>query len=138
MTPSAEVLAMHQGDLRNLGTRQRFYYYGGYRGSISAERKLHRLLARVYKVGAPQDSLQAFVYRIEDKQQVWVPLGQPFYSLPLPAQRLSSDKDQGAAVFEFDPPLVLPKGACLFMIFRTGQPDDEHFYRIHGSSLGIL
>jgi hypothetical protein len=138
MVPSPEALTMHLGDLRNIGTRQRFYWYDGYRGHLNADRKIERLMVRLSKVGDPQDSLQAFVYRLDDQMPVWIPFGPRFYSIPVPARMVSTDQDQGTAVFQFDPPLELPKGMYSFMIYRTGQTDDEHFYRIHKDSFGLL
>lgn len=136
--PIKDYLDLDQQNIRNIGTKKRLYIYEGYTGRIGNPRSLKRLLARIYKVGNPTDSLIAYVYKVDEKQVVWVRLGEHFTSIPLSGETLSRSKEEGLGVFSFDPPLKLNRGSYFFLIYRTGEKDDENFYRILNSDLGML
>jgi len=136
--PVMDYLDLHQEGIRKIGTRDRKYVFEGYTGKTKQTRTLTNLLARVYKVGDPRDSLVAYVYRLDDQQRVWVPFSDHFISEPLPAERISSDPKQGLGVFRFKPPLRLDPGLYFFVVYRTGSSDDENHYRIWSETLAMM
>jgi hypothetical protein len=135
--PNKDYLELYQENLRNIGTEIRLYRYEGHGIQMKNPKTLHQLVIPLYKKGDPKDSLIAYVYRIDDKQVVFVPYGAHFASKALPAEAISSDKE-GLVVFDFDPPLELNQEFYYFTIYRTGKPDDKNFYRIHLEKAKVL
>ena len=138
LIPDKDYMTLFQKNIRNIGTKEKIYMYEGYTGKIPQTTNLKHVLARIYKIGNPQDDLIVYVYKVHDEQVVWVPLGENFMSLPLSAHKVLSDPNDGLGVFRFSPPLKLEKGSYFFIIHRTGLPDDQNYYRIHNGYLGMI
>ena len=136
--PIKEYLDSFQNKISNVGTKKRVYIYEGYTGQFSGKKLLTNLLVRMYKVGNPQDSLVTYVYKVDEDQVVWVRHGEQFASEPLEGEAISRDPNEGLAVFKFNPSLKLTGKHHFFLIYRTGPPDDENFYRIYNDSLAIM
>ncbi len=136
--PSSEELFLQQAHVRNIGTQTRQLIYTGYQGSTASASLLKGLAARIYKVGNPGDNLRAYVFKLDDKQPMWVPYAPQFISKPLNASSIGSGKDAQPAAFEFDPPLPLSSGPFYVVIYRDGKPSDVDFYRIYADMLGRI
>ncbi len=136
--PSQDDLMMQQHNIRNIGSLTRQNMFTSYQGGVAKDTALKGLAARIYKVGNPTDNLRAFVFKVDDKQPMWIPYAPAFISKPLPANRIGSDLQSEPAVFTFDPPLNLQAGAFSVVIYRDGKPSDQDFYRIYADVLGRI
>lgn len=136
--PTEEELALRQKNVRNVGTETRQNMYTGYQGGIAQDIVLKGIAVRLYKVGKPQDSLRAFVFKVDDKQPMWVPYSKHFISKSLESNKISNNLSNDPVVFEFDPPLNLQAGAFSVVIYRSGKPSDQNFYRIDANNLGRI
>ena len=129
-TPLSEDLNLMREDLRNIGTQRRFLIYKGTLTRLQTPLNLLQINVSLGKNGSPRDSLRAYVYKLDDRQPVWIPAGENFYSLPLLAVEIRSDKEMTSTAFRFDPPLSLEPGPHYVAIYRTGQADDQDYYTI--------
>ncbi len=134
--PSPEYKFLHQTDVSNIGTKRRVYLYKGYLGEIKKPMTVKSLAFRMYKIGQPTDQLVAYLYKIDSKQELWVPHGVNFKSLPVDGSTLAHDPVGGPIVFQLREPLVMDPGRYCFIVYRTGKPDNDNFYRIYNFYLG--
>lgn len=111
--------------------------FEGQRVAIRQTMQAQFLLTQLWKKGNPDDSLIASVYRIDPKEPIWLPAGQHFTSQPLSANRVQVAADSGITVFNFDPPLELERGVYSVVIYRTGQPDNQNYYRINNQRFAM-
>ncbi len=123
------VLRRRAAGLRLIGTRRRRDLFGGTAFRLPEGRVVRKVLFDMERVGHPDDGLIAYVYRIDDKQAVWVPVGPRFYSRTVSAAEVPVRRT-GPVAFVFDPPLSLSRGRYLVTVARTGTPDDERYYRV--------
>jgi len=129
--PSPEYLELLAKSIRNIGTRKSVYRYEGRLLSIDKNIGLNSLPSKIYKIGNPTDSLVAYAYKVDKEQSVWIPLNEFFKSIPLEASQLVSDSAGALVQFDFPEPFTLEPGSYRFVIYRTGQPDDQNYYRIY-------
>ncbi len=134
---TADEQVLLEGSINNIGTAEKFYMFEGQRVAIRQTMQAQFLLTQLWKKGNPEDSLIASVYRIDSKEPIWLPAGQHFTSQPLPAKRVQADADSGITVFNFDPPLELERGVYSVVIYRTGQPDNQNYYRINNQRFAM-
>jgi len=134
LMPSADTIKIMQNNLRNIGKSDGFFIYKGKIGLNTKESRLRNFITRIYKVGDPKDSLVAYVYRMKQVEgkshSVWEPDGENNASLPILASQISSDEDGGIAIFEFPQGILQEAGPYFLTIYRTGNPDDNNYYRI--------
>ncbi len=134
--PAPELVHLYKDEVSNIGTKSRLYVFKGYEGKIKGGMEVSHLSFRMYKVGNPTDQLVARVYKVGEKQLVWVPVGEHFESRPLDAGAITSSPEGGFATFEFKEPIRFSSGAYFVTIYRTGPWDDENFYRIYNKYIG--
>jgi len=134
--PLPEDLYLVQNKLLRIGAKRKVLMFEGYATIRPFPKSVNQVITQIHKVNDPQDSLVLYVYKVSPYETIWINAAENFYSLPLPAQEISRDKD-GLAVFQFDTPLKLDKGRHLFMIYRTGEPDDDNYYRIHQARIAV-
>jgi len=136
--PSRDYIFLYQRNVTNIGTKKRVYVFKGYEGYIKNPIEVSHLVFRMYKVGHPTDQLIARVYKVDQKQLVWVPISENFQSLSLEGKTLTDDPQGRFGIFEFPKPIKFSSGACFVTIYRTGPLDDENYYRIYGTFIGTL
>ncbi|MBI4309282.1 MAG: hypothetical protein HY591_03015 [Candidatus Omnitrophica bacterium] len=136
--PTEEDLFLYRNHVRNIGTQTRQVMYTGYQGAVGKATRLKGIAARVFKMGDPQDHLRAFVFRVDDRQPMWLPYAPNFISQPLSASAISNSPAGEGAIFTFDPPLELRKGAFSVVIYRDGKESDRDFYRVYADVLGRM
>ena len=134
MVIPSESINLQQNGIRNIGLETRQHMSLGQMKRLTQSAVLQGLEFSMAKVGNPQDQLVAYVYRLDEVQPVWVPVGENFYSRPVPAGELASFPLNRRISFQFDPPLNLAAGLYYVTIFRTGSWNDQHFYRIFPES----
>lgn len=131
--PMRDDLDLMQNDIRRIGALRKFLIYKGIMTRQDKDMQLRQITAEINKVGAPEDSLIAYVYKVDAKQFLWVPAGEKFYSGLVPAPAIASER----AVFRFDPPLYIKKGPHYIVIYRTGKPSDKDFYEINVKDISL-
>lgn len=134
--PPDEDRRMVSQGIRNIGTKTRVYLFTGSMHVIPQPVHLQRLSVRMYKVGRPQDQLRAYLYKVEQKQPVWIPNSSSFTSRPLEGRALTRDPLGEMVTFSFSDPQRLSPGPYSIVIYRTGPASDEHFYRIYKDEIG--
>ena len=105
--------------------------YEGEMRKITKPLLLNHFSMRMYKVGEPQDSLVAYVYKLALREPVWIPLSDSFASRFLDGKDMTSHESGQMAHFQFSKPLALAPGLYRIVIYRTGKPDDKNFYRVY-------
>jgi hypothetical protein len=128
--PRREYQELSRNQLRNIGTKTKIYIFLGSYIYCKEPRTLQELYVWLSKVGNPQDSLQAYIYKGAAGERTWVPAGDSFISQPLLAREVPFAGEDRPVVFRFQPPLQLDRGMHFFVIYRTGEPNDEQHYRI--------
>lgn len=136
LLPTAEDLFLYRNRVRNIGTRSKQIMYTGYQGGLAKPAFLKGLAVRMFKMGNPEDQLRAFIFKLDDKQPMWVPYARNFISQSVDASQISASPEGGPVVFPFDPPLQLGPGAFFAVIYRTGHSSDTEYYRIYSDVLG--
>lgn len=136
--PRSEYVKLGMSGLRNIGTKTKVYGANGFIMRIKEPMNLKRIYALLYRIGQPQDFLQAYVYRIDPQQPVWVPAADQFYSQPLQARFVPQGTEKRPAVFEFALPLRLSPGLYQLRIYRHGPPDDDNYYQILNKNSAII
>ncbi len=116
--------------IRNIGTPQTLYTYTGQKKFFETQEILENWPAHLYKQGNPQDSLVAYVYKVDPVDPAWIPVNQDYASMPLPAVQITSDPKGVDSHFHFSVPLKIEPGLYNIVIYRTGKTDDANFYRI--------
>lgn len=134
--PSKEYLYMEEKGIRNIGTKHRTYTFRGYEGMIKKPMKLRKLAFRIYKVGDPTDDVKAYVYRVDEHQDMWVPHGENFQSRPVSGTKISTSSEGSVVMFDFGSTLDIIPGEYFFIVYRTGPPDDENYYQIFKDYIG--
>ena len=136
LLPSEEDISLLQNNVRNIGTETRQLMYTGYQSGTAVNTTLKGLAVRIYKVGDPKDNLKAFIFRLDDKQPMWVPYAPGFISKPLFASAIGPNKEAQPVIFIFEPPIDLKAGSFFVVIYRDGKPSDIDFYRIYAGMMG--
>jgi hypothetical protein len=138
LIPSKDQLVLIANHIENIGSAAKAYMFKGQRLDNAEPMILKGFATRVYKVGDPKDNLVAYIFKEEETQPMWVPIGPDFASRPVAAQNISNDSQGGLAEFAFDHPLTLNPGLHLIVIYRTGPASDRDFYRIYKDYIGRL
>ena len=128
--PRGEDLNLMREDARRIGTRNRFLLSTGTMIFLKTKLELNQVVVSLRKVGNPRDSLRAYLYKIDDRQPVWVPASEKFYSTPMLAVEIKSREEMSRMAFRFDPSVTLQPGRHLVIVHRTGRPDDQNYYII--------
>ena len=134
--PTQEDLFLYREHVGNIGTYSRRVMYAGYQGAMAVASRLKGVAVRMFKMGDPNDHLRAFIFKVDDRQPMWVPYASNFISQPVPASMISADPAGAPVVFTFDPPLDMHEGMFSIIIYRDGTPSDVDFYRIYADILG--
>ena len=127
--PRQDLQRLRAENIRNVGTAARMLLFKGFLARVTEQREIRRLGTRLYRVGSPRDSLIAYVYKLDDKQPVWVPAGPRHFSEPL-SWSLDWQQDGQDAFFLFPEGLRLDPGLHLIMIYRAGPESDRDHYRV--------
>ncbi|MCB9772027.1 MAG: hypothetical protein H6754_05705 [Candidatus Omnitrophica bacterium] len=125
------------GKVNNIGTAEKFYIFEGQRVGVRESSQVPRIITRIWKVGDPQDSLIASVYKTDPSQPIWLPADKNFTSKPLLASELQNNPQEALSIFTFDPPMNLDKGVYYFVVYRTGKKDDSNYYQIDNQRFGV-
>ncbi len=136
--PSKEYLFMEEKGIRNIGTKHRTYVFRGYEGEIKNPMDLKKVAFRIYKVGDPKDELKAYIYRVDERQDMWVPQSKDFQSRPVSGEKMSTSPEGSVVLFNFEKTLDIISGQYFFIVYRTGPPDDDNYYRIFKDYIGSL
>jgi hypothetical protein len=136
LMPTAEEMQLLRGDVKNVGTAEKFYIFEGQRVGIQNDTQVHRVIGRVGTKGNPDDSLVLSVFRTDPKDPIWLPAGKNFTSQPLKATEVHNGP-QGMSTFSFDPPLELEKGVYTVVVYRTGKPDNKNYYQIDSQRFAV-
>ncbi len=126
----ADQLLIFNG-IRNIGTKTMMYTYEGENKHVERPTLLKSFVMRITKVGEPADGLVAYIYKLAKEEPVWVPLSNDFASSVLESKDIPVDFAGGEVKFKFPKPLILVPGPYRILVYRTGKPNDEDFYRIH-------
>ena len=137
--PSYDYAYIATKNIRNIGTQARVYIYRGYIWNMKTSTTVTRVAAKMYKVGDPADQLVARIYHSDAQQKTWVPVGKSFKSEPVDGRILKESPEGQTVRFHFPEPITLQAGNdYYFVIYRTGPPSDQDFYRVYRFELGIL
>ena len=126
-----DVFMIVQG-VRNIGTVSTDYRYAGVFARIGAATGLETVSVRLFKVGAPEDSLAAYIYR---KEKLWN--GEAYMpveggvSASVRAEDITADPNGGDVTFRFGRQIMLTPGEYHIVIYRSGAPGDRDFYRVY-------
>ena len=129
--PSQEYQELVSEGIRNIGKKESLYKFKGDIIGIQESTSFADFNVRLYKVGDPKDQLIAYIYQRDHNKQCWVPASKNYASLPLGAQELTSDKKGEMVKFKFSEPMALEPGYYHIVVYRTGEVDDNNFYRIY-------
>jgi len=130
LVPPPDILRLQKNSLRRIGAGSGFYAYKGFIGHFDESKDLSKIGAFIQKDGNPTDSLRAYVYRVDDKEKMWVPAGEEFISLPLSADRLPTKGKVFPVVFQMSQPIAVKPGKYFIQIIRTGDDDPANHYLI--------
>ena len=137
--PSYDYAFIATKNIRNIGVKNKVYVYRGYIWKAKMASTVSEIATRMYKVGDPTDQLVAYIYHSDAQQVTWVPVGKNFKSDPVDGRTLGASPDGQTVRFRFKDPLILKPGSdYFFVIYRTGSPSDQNFYRIYRFELGLL
>lgn len=136
--PPAEDLKLVTQEIRNIGTKRQVYMYKGYRIKVDRPVQLNKLRTRIYSVGHPTDQLLAYVYKVDSKQELWVPYSEHFVTRPVAGTTIADNPAGQEVIFEFPKSLLLYPGLYNFVIYRNGPPNDQGFYRIYKNNFMVL
>jgi len=140
LTPTPDEIRLLRGDVKNVGTAEKFFMFEGQRVGIRKNTQVTRVISRLWKMGNPEDSLVLSVFRTDEKEPIWLPagaLGANFSSKPLLAAQVQSGTEESFGVFAFDPPLELKEGVYTVVVYRTGKPDDKNYYQIDAQRFAV-
>jgi hypothetical protein len=129
--PSVEYILLERQGIRNIGTRLAVYRYEGKEIFLTQGRDFSSFPFRIFKVGDPEDGLRLYVYRVSPEEPLWIPFNDHFASNVVAAREITADPSGGLVNFSFSVPLSFGPGRYRFVIYRTGKPDDNNFYRIY-------
>ncbi len=132
--PSQEYEMLVTKGVRNIGTKTRVYMFEGEMKQIAAPTILENTAFTVCKVGNPQDSLAAYVYKVKPDENIWIPAGENFMSNPVEGEGITGNEAGQSVVFQFKKPLTLAPGLCQIVVYRTGKEDDKNFYRVYSNN----
>lgn len=136
--PTNDSIFIEQNSVRNIGTRSRVYVFQGFPVKIKDRKSALRLASKIYKVGNPSDAIRAFVYKLDEAQPVWIPIGKRFFSDPVSGATLENKHEGSPVIFDFKLSQPLNPGFYFFVIYRTGSPDDQNYYRIYTQIQALL
>jgi len=134
---SNEYYFMLNNRVRNIGTKNLIYMYKGTAGSLPKASMISAVTAKIYKVGNPSDSLKAYVFKKEKIEPEWIPVQRNNASKAIGAVEIESSLRGATVRFEFEDPLKHGGGEYFIVIYRTGSPDDNNFYRIYSTQVGL-
>lgn len=129
--PSADYSNQVLHGIRNIGTKTRVYIYAGDMKRLTQPAVLNTFDVRIFKVGHPQDGLRAYIYKVDSKQPMWVPLNDAFSSDIVLADKITRDPQGEIVQFPFQKQQLLLPGPYQFVIYRTGKADDQNYYGIY-------
>ena len=135
--PTSQDVFLFDNKVRNIGTVSQMVMYKGFQGHVDPPMSLKALATHIFKVGNPQDSLVAYLFRLDDNQPTWIPYNKNFKSLPVSASAIDSNPIGNAVIFHFNLPVDLESPNICIVIYRTGPRDDSNFYRIYQDFLQI-
>ncbi len=133
-SPSTALKTMVLQGVRNIGTHNTVYKFKGRIEKIEKEKYVEGLTFQMYKIGKPNDSLTAYLYKFDIKQNIWLPHTSNYISKPITSKNFTTDPNGSPITFTFDYPLTLPKGLYQTAIYRNGTPDNTNFYRTYISA----
>ncbi len=135
LIPRPEFRKAREENIRFVGNDPPLYVFRGRLERVLEPATMRSLVVRMSKQGNPTDAVRVYVYRLDSKQPVWVPFGKAFASQEVRAADVSAAAEGGPVVFSFDPALIVPPGYYLFMIYRTGPRDKDHFYKVFSEDI---
>ena len=137
LLPRPDDMPLVKDETKNIGTAEKFYIFQGQHIAVPANKPLRRVITQMWKIGNPKDTLIGSLYRIDGAMPTWLPVGKHFTTQPLAASSLPANQARGVTAFTFDPPLDLNEGVYFFVVYRSGQPDDQNFYQIDNKHFGV-
>ncbi len=132
--PDGDDLNLVKNNIRNIGTDKRVLMYKGYWFKTKNKISAKGLATRIYKVGNPNDGLVCYIYKVDKKQPVWIPFDENFKSHVVSAEEITNDGKGGLVLFPFKSNLELNAGMYKFIIYRTGDDNPAHYYRIYANN----
>ncbi len=138
LAPIAEDLFLYQNNVRNIGTKAQQMMYTGHQGAVGKPVLLKGVAARMFKMGQPQDTLRAYIFKVDDQQPMWIPYERNFISQSVSAEAVHADPAGQSVTFVFNPPVPLHEGAFSIVIYRDGPASNIDFYRIYADVLGRI
>ena len=129
--PSADDWFVIKNGIQNIGTKSRDFLFAGHESQFYNPVGLKELPVKMYRVGNPTDQLKLYVFSASKKDPAWTPYRKDYVSKPYDGKMITADPKGEIIRFLFDPPVVLNPGFYKFAIYRTGDVDDQNYYRIY-------
>jgi len=127
--PAKTDLDLIQNGERNIGTLRPVLRFEGMMRNVPSPVAFAKMSFAIYRVGAPPDGLVAYIYRVSPQEKLWIPLSEGFRSEVVSARDIPSGPGETVSFYFSSGPRLVP-GRYLIVIYRTGKPDDQNYYRI--------